>query len=83
LGAGKGLEQKEKRMDEKSKLLTIIEHWVEHNQSHMGEYRKWAQRAGELGLETVKTEVEEAVEKLSQSNLHLGKALKAIPSHGG
>jgi len=65
-------------MDEKKKLSVVIEHWVEHNESHMGEYTKWAQRAGELGLDLVKTEIEEAVGKLSQSNIHLEKALKSI-----
>ena len=67
-------------MDQKKKLSVVIEHWIEHNESHMGEYKKWAQTAGELGLDLVKTEIEEAVEKLSQSNQHLEKALKAISS---
>jgi hypothetical protein len=44
----------------------------------MGEYQKWAQTAGELGLDLVRAEIEEAVEKLTQSNKHLEKALKAI-----
>jgi hypothetical protein len=67
-------------MDQKKKLSVVIEHWIEHNESHMGEYKKWAQTAGELGLDLVKTEIEEAVGKLSQSNKHLGKALKVISS---
>jgi len=65
-------------MDEKKKLSVVIEHWVEHNESHMEEYKKWARRAGELGLDLVKTEIEEAVGKLSQSNIHLEKALKSM-----
>lgn len=65
-------------MDQKKKLSVVIEHWIEHNKSHMGEYKKWAQTAGELGLDLVKAEIEEAVGKLSQSNQHLEKALKAM-----
>ena len=65
-------------MDQKKKLSVVIEHWIEHNESHMGEYKKWAQTAGDLGLDKVKAEIEEAVEKLSQSNKHLEKALKAV-----
>jgi len=65
-------------MDEKEKLSVVIEHWVEHNESHMGEYKKWAQRAGEMGLDLVKGEIEEAVGKLFQSNRHLEKALKSM-----
>jgi hypothetical protein len=65
-------------MDQKKKLSVVIEHWIEHNESHMGEYKKWAQTAGELGLDLVKTEIEEAAGKLSQSNKHLEKALKTV-----
>jgi hypothetical protein len=71
---------KGEKMDQKKKLSVVIEHWIEHNESHMGEYKKWAQTAGELGLDLVKTEIEEAVGKLSQSNQHLEKALKVISS---
>jgi hypothetical protein len=67
-------------MDQQKKLFVVIEHWIEHNESHMGEYKKWAQTAGELGLDSVKAEIEEAVGKLSQSNQHLEKALKTVSS---
>jgi len=65
-------------MDQKKKLSVVIEHWVEHNESHMGEYKRWAQTAGELGFDSVKAEIEEAMEKISQSNEHLQNALKGI-----
>ena len=65
-------------MDQKKKLSVVIEHWIEHNESHMGEYKKWAQTAGELGLEMVRAEIEEAMGKLSQSNKHLEKALNVM-----
>ena len=65
-------------MDQKKKLSVVIEHWIEHNEAHMGEYKKWAQTAGELGLDSVKAEIEEAMGKLTQSSDHLEKALKTI-----
>ncbi|MBM4277131.1 MAG: hypothetical protein FJ130_04495 [Deltaproteobacteria bacterium] len=65
-------------MDEKEKLSLVIDHWIEHNESHMAEYRKWAQKAEELGLGAVKTEIEDAVEKLAQCNDSLQKALKGL-----
>lgn len=65
-------------MDQKKKISIIIEHWIEHNESHMGEYNKWAQTAGELGLDSVKVEIERAMEKISQSNTHLEKAKRAM-----
>ena len=65
-------------MDQKKKLSVVIEHWIEHNESHREEYKKWAQTAGDFGLDSVRAEIEEAMEKLTQSNQHLEKALKAI-----
>ncbi len=65
-------------MDQKKKLVVVIEHWIEHNESHGSEYKKWAQTAGELGLDSVKAEIEEAVEKISEANRHLAEALKIV-----
>ncbi len=65
-------------MDQTNKLSVIIKHWIEHNEAHMGEYKKWAQTAGELRLDSVKAEIEKAMEKISQANGHLGKALKDL-----
>jgi len=65
-------------MDEKKKLPVVINHWVEHNESHMAEYRKWAQKAEELGLDVVKAEIEDAVKKLDQCNHSLQKALNGL-----
>ncbi len=67
-------------MDEVQKLLIVIEHWIEHNEAHLGEYQKWAQRAGGMGLKLVKEEIEEAIGELRQSNGHLEKALKTLRS---
>jgi len=65
-------------MDQKKKLSVVIEHWIEHNESHSGEYKKWAQTAGELGLDSVKAGIEEAMGKISQANHHLASALKIL-----
>jgi hypothetical protein len=63
-------------MDERKKLSVMIEHWIEHNDEHMEEYKKWANKAEELGLKSVRKEIEEAIGSLSQSNRHLKRALK-------
>ncbi len=65
-------------MEERDKLSIIIKHWIEHNRSHLEEYRRWAQRAAELGLERVKTRIDEAIHELSQSNNCLEEALKEL-----
>jgi hypothetical protein len=68
----------ETKMDDNAKLMTVIKHWVEHNESHLDDYRKWGEAAARLGLDSVKTEIDAAVEKLSQSNDHLKKALSRL-----
>jgi len=65
-------------MDQKKKLSVVIEHWIEHNESHKGEYKRWAQTAGELGLDLIKAEIEVAIEKISEANQHLAKAEKIL-----
>lgn len=65
-------------MDDKKKLSVVIDHWIEHNESHIGEYLKWAQKSGELGLDQVKSEIENAVEMLRQCNQRLQIAMKHL-----
>jgi nickel/cobalt exporter len=67
-------------MEEKKRLSVVIDHWIEHNQSHMSEYKKWAEKAGTLNLGGVQTEIEEAIGKLSLVNDHLEQAMKALTS---
>ncbi len=65
-------------MDDEKRLAVVVNHWIEHNEGHMDEYRKWAQKAEGLGLKLVVGEIEKAIGSLSQTNLHLKKALKEI-----
>ena len=65
-------------MDDREKLPIIIEHWIGHNESHMEEYRQWAEKAGELGLAAVKTRIAEATEAIIQSNNLFKEALKEL-----
>jgi hypothetical protein len=67
-------------MEEKKRLTVVIAHWIEHNQGHMGEYKKWAQKASALNLRGVQTEIEEAIGKLSLVNHHLEKAMQVLTS---
>jgi hypothetical protein len=67
-------------MEEQERLSVVIEHWIEHNESHRGEYEKWAQTAAALNLEEVRAQIEEAIRELSLVNRHLEEALKALSS---
>lgn len=65
-------------MDEHAKLPIIVRHWIEHNESHLEEYRRWSRTADRLGLTTVRQHIDEAVEALVLSNTRLHAALREL-----
>ncbi|MGQ9647205.1 MAG: hypothetical protein ACUVWO_11800 [Thermodesulfobacteriota bacterium] len=67
-------------MEEKKRLSVVIENWIEHNESHRDEYKKWAQKAAAMNLQEVQAQIEEAIGKLSSVNQHLERALKSLCS---
>jgi hypothetical protein len=44
------------------KLEKLLVHWIQHNDHHIGDYRKWAQAARENGQAEVADLLESAVE---------------------
>ena len=60
------------------KLQILIDHWIEHNEEHAGEFRKWADRAKSSGNVAVHDDILSAVEKLRDANEHLRKALEKL-----
>jgi len=36
---------------ETDKMIKMVEHWIHHNEEHAQSYRKWADRAREMGHE--------------------------------
>jgi hypothetical protein len=60
-------------MKESEKLRVLIPHWVEHNEEHADEFRRYAE-----GVEEVKAEILEAVDLMDQVNDALGEALKIL-----
>jgi hypothetical protein len=65
-------------MDDKEKMPIIIEHWVEHNETHLEEHRQWARSAEELGLAGVKAKNHEAMDAISWSNSLFGEVLNEL-----
>jgi cobalt/nickel transport system ATP-binding protein len=59
------------------KLQVMIEHWIEHNDSHVENYREWASKASEAGEEEIAKEIHLAVGDSDSMMGHLKRA-KAI-----
>ena len=57
--------------DEKVKLRTLLNYWVEHNMEHSQEFREWADKAKAFGEA-------EAGEKLLQAAQEMDKATKFL-----
>ena len=59
------------------KLLAMLEHWVDHSDSHVVSYREWAQKAGGEGEEEIAREISLAIADSDTARDHLKRA-KAI-----
>jgi len=57
-------------MNELEKLRVLIPHWIEHNEEHADEFRKWSHKSGELSGEFLA-----AADSISQANSYLESAL--------
>jgi cobalt/nickel transport system ATP-binding protein len=59
------------------KLLLMLDHWIEHGDSHVENYQEWATKASEAGEEEVAREIHRAVDDSESVKNHLKRA-KAI-----
>jgi cobalt/nickel transport system ATP-binding protein len=59
------------------KLQLMLEHWVEHDESHAESYREWAGKASAAGEEEVAREIHLAIDDSASVQAHLKRA-KAI-----
>ena len=65
------------------KLEILLQHWVEHNREHSGEFREWAGKAKALGHTAVHDEILQAVEQMDRVNEFLLRALKRLGVNSG
>lgn len=55
-------------------LSHLIEHWIEHNESHIQSFREWALKAKKDGFLEASEDISEAANKIEEANKHLNKA---------
>ena len=63
---------------EAEKLKIKLEHWLEHNKSHVTGYRKQADEAENMGMHEVKDELLSAAEDLDRAGRHLNTAMEKL-----
>jgi L-lysine 2,3-aminomutase len=60
-------------MNELEKLRVMIPHWIEHNQEHADEFQRWADAAGDAGVDIL-----DAAATMSHVNQSLQVALEKL-----
>jgi hypothetical protein len=56
----------------------LIEHWIEHNDSHIQSFKEWAQKAKKDGFLEASEDILEAARKIEEANDYLSKARKGL-----
>ncbi|MFH1857368.1 MAG: hypothetical protein ABH845_00470 [Candidatus Omnitrophota bacterium] len=65
-------------MDETEKLDILLAHWIEHNESHVGTYKEWAEKLKGGGRAEIGGKIEEAVESISIANERFKEAKEML-----
>jgi hypothetical protein len=64
--------------DDRSKLRTLLDYWVEHNQEHSQEVREWAAKAKALGEVKVAEKMLQASQEMAKASELLTQSLKRL-----
>lgn len=64
--------------DERAKLKTLLNYWIEHNKEHSQEFKQWSDRAEELGETEVSREMLDAVKDMDKATELLSRALSRL-----
>jgi len=69
-------------MNERAKLRTLLNYWMEHNKEHSQEFRDWAERAKVMGEAEASSEILRAAQEMNQANESLARALSRLEEKG-
>ncbi|MBF0201290.1 MAG: hypothetical protein HQK66_08245 [Desulfamplus sp.] len=77
-GCCHGEESKRAEMGLEDKLMVLLKHWIDHNDSHMKTYLSWAEKAREGKLDKAAHHLEGAARASQEIGTYLGDALKNL-----
>jgi nickel/cobalt exporter len=64
--------------EERAKLRTLLNYWIEHNKEHSQEFREWADKAKALGEAEAGAEMLQASQEMDKASQILSQALKRL-----
>jgi len=67
------------------KLRVLLPHWIEHNNNHIAEFRKWENEARAESGKEVSLLLEKAISDMEEAGKSLSEALEKVggPLEGG
>ncbi len=68
--------------DEKTKLRTLLNYWVEHNKEHSQEFREWAEKVKVFGEAEACEEMLAAAQDMDKASESLSQALRRLEEKG-
>jgi nickel/cobalt exporter len=60
--------------NDKAKLKTLLNYWIEHNREHGEEFREWAEKAGTFGAAEAGAQLLKAAEEMDKATVFLTQA---------
>ena len=66
------------KMDERAKLRTLLNYWIEHNKEHSQEFREWAGKAKVLGEAEAGEDMLQAAQEMDKASEMLSQALRRL-----
>jgi len=69
--------------DEKAKLRTLLNYWIEHNKEHSQEFRGWASKAKEFGETEAGEDMLKAAQEMDKASEILSQALTRLGEREG
>ena len=64
--------------DERTKLRTLLNYWIEHNREHSQEFREWADKARAFGEVEAGEEMLQATQEMDKASKFLSQALRRL-----
>ncbi|WP_300979932.1 hypothetical protein [Methanomethylovorans sp.] len=60
------------------RILHLMEHWIEHNETHLRSFNEWSRKIREAGYEETALKILEAAGKMEECNQKLQQAKDSI-----
>jgi hypothetical protein len=60
------------------KLRVLLPHWIEHNNNHIAEFRKWEGEARKESVEEVSQLLDKAISDMEKAGKSLSEALEKV-----